>query len=59
MATVRSNMHQSKPLDQKLTENTGNDDVILLFLLDAFRKYFPKVADEIEESEKIRTGKFT
>lgn len=46
MATLRSNKHRSTTLDKELTENTGNEEVIFPSLLEAFRRYFPKVAEK-------------
>lgn len=52
METLQSNMHQSTTLDEELTENSGNDEVILPSLLDEFQRHFPKLAEKIEDREE-------
>lgn len=49
MAKLRSIMPQSIIVHVELTENTRNVDAILPSLLDAFRRHFLRVEDEIEE----------
>lgn len=59
MATLRSNTPRSTTLDEDLTEYTGNGDVNLSSLLDAFRRHFLKLQMEAKSKKKISTRKIT